>query len=167
MFFPIPRLRRYDGAHAVFMLLAVLLLGACDDSPTGMEEVPRVVGATYDLRRVDGAELPARFEDCDDPEGIFNSRIHIGEIWFRTKDRVQLRYDCVGDGAEPGLRVPHLIVTDAPYRQDGARVLIEVFGDDAPPDTAFIRGDTLMVHARFKRDSPLGLYMLPMVYVRR
>ena len=149
---------------AVFFPLALglpLSLGACGGDSTGVE-TPRVAGATYTLESVAGAEVPARFEPCDDPEGIFNARITSGFIRFGTDGRATAEQQCIGEED-----VTHLITFNGPYRQEGERVLIETYGDDAPPDTGIVSGNTLTVRAQFGRESTRERYVVPMVYMRR
>lgn len=156
---------RFD-ALLLLLVLIPLLLGACDGEATGLD-TSGVAGASYTLQTVAGAELPTRFEPCDESGIVNNTRILSGSFQFGTNGRVIVEQQCVGEGDQGQGDIPRLITTSALYRQEGTQVLIEYYGDDFPLDTAIISGATLTVRAQFFRGpSEEQRYVLPMTYVR-
>ena len=134
---------------------------ACSDDPTAPDGASQVAGASYTLVTVDGAGLPHRFPGCDET-GVVNAVIRSGRARFGTNGRVQVVHECLGES-----NVARTFIVDSPFRQSGDTVLIDTFGDDLPPDTAVVRGNSLTVHARFflAPGKPLARHI--MVYTRQ
>ncbi len=163
---PSPTLR--TGRRRLRVLLwgsTSLVLAACGGDSTGTG-IPQVAGATYDLLSAAGS-LPNRFEDCDDPlDGTTNAQILDGGLQFGNNGRVIGFYDCVAtrDGNPISVRIDFIFG----FTQSGAQVLIERFGDDFAPDTAFVDGDMLTVRAQFFRaPGAQQRGVTPLVYERR
>lgn len=152
------------ACRMVVLCTVVLAIAACG-SPTDANGPPVLPGTTWILRAVNDKPLPVRFEPLDDSGIVSNARLDTGLVFFLGKGRMTGAWAGVGDGgvlAEFDFNVA--------YEQDGNRVVLAMYGDDAPPDTGIVSARQLTVRARFFRrlpDSTVEWYVIPMTYERR
>ncbi len=138
-----------------------LAVGACGDS-TGPDDADRVAGNVYELQSVAGNPLPARFEPADEAGVVDDAQISAGRLIFRTNGTME---------GEELYTSPSGLTSafdyGADYTQSGERVLIFSYGNDFPPDTGIVNGNTLTVQAQFFRgDTDDTRFTLSMVYRR-
>lgn len=120
---------------------------------------PQVRGATYTLRTIDGAALPARFAPLEAPQAVANVRLDSGRIAFATDGLARVEWHGVGDP-----RVGTTRMFQAGYVEDGARVLIHRQGDVS--DTGTVSGNVLTVRSQFFRGLSRERYVVIMEYAR-
>lgn len=148
-----------SGRVVFAVTLATVVVGslACSQRSVSSNASSQVRGATYRLRAVDGALLPARFAPLDDPQLASAARIDSGRIAFQADGRATGAWHGTGE------TVGFSKVFQADYTEDGARVLIHT-GDGVPPDTADIADNTMTVRAQFVHPRSRERYVVVMQY---
>lgn len=136
--------RAARAGRALITLLVAAGLAACGGDGGTDPATDVVAGRRFALVSVDGAPLPAPFAPAVE-RGLPNARVQSATLDFGGTGRATGRREYVGDGP------PETFLFDLGYRQDGAQVLIRMFGDDAPPDTGVVAGRELRVREQYYR----------------